>query len=140
MSAAPVQFARMSATQRKSKEPASGTKTKTRGKSGKKPDKKPKVVSKEAPEEFGSFEGALDQLEKTVSRLESGEMPLEEALELFEAGVKLTRQCSETLEAAEKRIEILAGDRGGKAEPFAFDDDFDEDEFEDDDAASDDSL
>ena len=58
-----------------------------------------------------SFEGALEQLETTVARLESGEMPLEEALELFEAGVKLSRQCNETLEAAERRIEILVADR-----------------------------
>ena len=58
------------------------------------------------------FEGALDQLEGTVSRLEEGEMPLEEALELFEAGIKLSRQCNATLEAAERRIEILMADRG----------------------------
>ena len=77
-----------------------------------------------------SFEGALEQLEETVGRLEEGEMPLEEALGLFENGVKLSRQCAETLEAAERRIEILVGDRGDgdalKAEPF------ETDEFEDD--------
>jgi len=60
-----------------------------------------------------SFEGALDQLEQTVERLETGEMPLEEALELFETGVKLSRQCNETLSAAERRIEILITDRAG---------------------------
>ena len=38
-------------------------------------------------------------------------MPLEEALELFEVGVKLTRQCEQTLDAAERRIEILVADR-----------------------------
>ena len=45
-----------------------------------------------------SFESALEQLEGTVARLEEGEMPLEEALELFESGVKLSRQCSTTLD------------------------------------------
>lgn len=59
-----------------------------------------------------SFEGALEQLETTVGRLEEGEMPLEEALELFEKGVALSKQCTTTLEAAEKRIEILVADRG----------------------------
>ncbi len=57
-----------------------------------------------------SFEGALEQLETTVGRLEEGEMPLEEALELFEKGVALSRRCSQTLEAAEKRIEVLVAD------------------------------
>ncbi len=82
------------------------------------------------------FEGALEQLENTVGRLEEGEMPLEEALELFETGVKLSRQCTATLEAAEKRIEILVADRDRRddsgSEPFETDaleddEDFDED-------------
>ena len=66
-----------------------------------------------APEASGlSFEGALERLEETVGRLEAGEMPLEEALALFEQGVKLSRQCTTTLEAAEKRVEILVAGRG----------------------------
>ncbi len=60
-----------------------------------------------------SFESALERLEGSVARLEEGEMPLEEALELFESGVKLSRQCQSTLEEAERRIEILVADRGG---------------------------
>jgi exodeoxyribonuclease VII small subunit len=59
-----------------------------------------------------SFENALERLEGTVARLEEGEMPLEKALELFESGVKLSRQCATTLEEAERRIEILVADRG----------------------------
>jgi len=83
-----------------------------------------------AEDESLSFEGALEQLESTVGRLEEGEMPLEEALELFETGVKLSRQCTTTLEAAEKRIEILVADREGgeDSEPAPFE----TDEFEDD--------
>jgi exodeoxyribonuclease VII small subunit len=69
-----------------------------------------------------SFEGALDQLEQTVARLEGGEMPLEEALELFEAGVELSRQCNQTLEAAERRIEILVADRADENGDFETDD------------------
>jgi exodeoxyribonuclease VII small subunit len=70
-----------------------------------------------------SFESALEQLEATVARLEEGEMPLEEALELFESGVKLSRQCTTTLEEAERRIEILVADRslGEDAESVRFD-------------------
>lgn len=78
------------------------------------------------PAPIPSFEHALAQLESTVARLESGDMPLEEALELFENGVKLSRQCATTLEAAEERIAILVADRkdgaGWHAEPFATDD------------------
>jgi len=62
-----------------------------------------------------SFESALERLEVSVARLEEGEMPLEEALELFESGVKLSRQCQSTLEEAERRIEILVADRGSLA-------------------------
>jgi len=62
-------------------------------------------------------------------------MPLEEALKLFETGVTLSRQCSATLEAAEKRIEILVADRDGdRTQSFETDDlleDDDEDSFGD---------
>ena len=83
-----------------------------------------------------SFEGALEQLETTVGRLEEGEMPLEEALELFEAGVTLSRQCTATLEAAEKRIEILVAGRDGDRTQSFETDELLEDEDEDDDEDS----
>lgn len=82
--------------------------------------------------EAPSFEGALEQLETTVGRLEEGEMPLEDALTLFEKGVLLSRQCAETLEAAERRIEILVAESGDDAdgewasEPFDREDEEDE--------------
>ena len=60
-----------------------------------------------------SFEAALASLEGVVARLESGDMPLEQALEAFEAGVALSRRCAATLDAAERRIEILMAERGG---------------------------
>lgn len=75
-----------------------------------------------------SFEGALEQLETTVGRLEEGEMPLEEALTLFEKGVLLSRQCSETLEAAEKRIEILVAENGDGTDEEWASEPFEEDE------------
>ena len=83
-----------------------------------------------------SFESALEQLEGTVARLEEGEMPLEEALALFESGVKLSRQCSTTLEEAECRIEILVSDRDAAEEsqaiPFESEEDWDGQEDDDD--------
>ena len=65
-----------------------------------------------APAEL-SFEAALAELEGVVSQLESGDMPLEQALEAFESGVKLSRRCAATLDAAERRIEILMAGRSG---------------------------
>jgi exodeoxyribonuclease VII small subunit len=60
-----------------------------------------------------SFESALARLEAIVERLESGDLPLEEALAAFEEGVALSRRCTAELEAAERRIEILVGVTGG---------------------------
>ncbi len=53
------------------------------------------------------FESALTELESIVTRLEQGDLPLEESLGLFERGVKLSRFCHTKLEDAERRIEIL---------------------------------
>ncbi len=66
-----------------------------------------------------SFEGALERLEAIVDRLESGELPLEQALAAFEEGVTLSRRCAGELESAERRIELLVGGPDGTAtEPF----------------------
>ena len=54
-----------------------------------------------------SFENALEQLQATVKRLESGELTLEDSLKHFEEGVRLTRACQEQLSVAEKRVELL---------------------------------
>jgi exodeoxyribonuclease VII small subunit len=53
------------------------------------------------------FEEALKQLEAIVSRLERGDLPLEEALSVFEEGVRLTKLCSARLSEAERRVNIL---------------------------------
>jgi exodeoxyribonuclease VII small subunit len=76
-------------------------------------------TSSPAPDEALSFEGALERLESIVDRLESGDLPLEEALAAFEEGVALSRRCAGELEAAERRIEVLVEQNGGLAtEPF----------------------
>lgn len=56
-----------------------------------------------------SFENTLQELEQIVSRLEGGELPLEQALTEFERGVQLARQGQTTLQQAEQRVEILLG-------------------------------
>ncbi len=60
-----------------------------------------------------SFETSLAELEKIVGKLESGDLPLEQSLELFEKGIKLSRECRERLTKAERRIEILMKDSNG---------------------------
>jgi exodeoxyribonuclease VII small subunit len=67
-----------------------------------------------------AFEEALKELEEIVNRLEQGNLPLEEALQLFEQGVKLSRSCHTKLDEAQKRVEIVLKDEGGKmtAQPF----------------------
>ena len=67
-----------------------------------------------------TFEEALRELEGIVNRLEQGDLPLEEALQFFEDGVKLSRYCHTKLDEAQKRVEILLKDERGKmtAQPF----------------------
>ena len=54
-----------------------------------------------------AFEAALAQLESLVTRLESGELPLDEALRTFEQGVRLTRECQSALGAAQQKVQQL---------------------------------
>ena len=67
------------------------------------------------------FEDCLARLEQIVTALESGNLPLDDSLKVFEEGVTLARQCGRYLEDAERRIEILAKDDGGtlSTRPFA---------------------
>lgn len=62
------------------------------------------------------FEEALEELEKVVERLESGELSLEDSLAAFEEGVKLVRLCNQKLTEVEKKIELLVKDKEGKFE------------------------
>jgi len=67
-----------------------------------------------------SFEEVLQELEEIVNRLEQGDLPLEESLQLFEQGVRLSRSCHTKLDEAQKRLEILLKDEEGlmTARPF----------------------
>jgi exodeoxyribonuclease VII small subunit len=54
-----------------------------------------------------TFEQAMSRLEEIVETLDSGERPLNESLQLFEEGVKLTRECSRQLTEAQGKLEML---------------------------------
>lgn len=60
------------------------------------------------------FDEILKELEGVVTRLEQGDLPLEQSLEAFERGVTLTREGEAILAAAEKRVEVLLSGRGGE--------------------------
>ena len=60
-----------------------------------------------------TFETSLSELESIVQKLESGDLPLEDSLELFEKGIKISRECRERLTSAERRIEILMREADG---------------------------
>lgn len=66
------------------------------------------------------FEKAFQQLEVIVKRLESEELPLDDALQLFEQGIGLSRFCNQKLEEVEKKIELILADAKGqpRIEPF----------------------
>ena len=66
-----------------------------------------------------SFESGLQELESIVKEMESGDLPLERALELFEKGMRLSESCRKQLEEAETRIEMLVR-KGDKVQPEPF--------------------
>jgi exodeoxyribonuclease VII small subunit len=59
-----------------------------------------------------NFEKNLGTLEKLVEALESGDLSLEQSLNQFEKGVKMTRECQAALEAAEQRVQMLVEQNG----------------------------
>jgi exodeoxyribonuclease VII small subunit len=67
-----------------------------------------------------SFEASLEALEQIVHQLEGGDLALEKSLELFEEGIRLSRQCQERLNQAERRIEVLLRDNQGHPVVSAF--------------------
>jgi exodeoxyribonuclease VII small subunit len=61
-----------------------------------------------------NLEKALTDLENLVEELESGDLPLEKAMQKFEEGIKLTRGCQAALKDAEQKVEILLKSAGGE--------------------------
>lgn len=58
------------------------------------------------------FEASLKELEGLVERMERGDLTLEESLQSFERGIRLTRDCQRALRAAEQKVEVLLGGEG----------------------------
>ena len=70
------------------------------------------------------FEKSLAELEVLVTRMESGDMTLDESLCAFERGVSLTRQCQQALSTAEQKVRLLMENNGAsEAMPFPTGDD-----------------
>jgi exodeoxyribonuclease VII small subunit len=68
------------------------------------------------------FEAALEELEQLVTRMESGELPLEDALKQFERGITLTRDCQRALREAEQKVDMLM-DKAGESDTAPFEPD-----------------
>jgi exodeoxyribonuclease VII small subunit len=70
-----------------------------------------------------SFESSLKELEQIVEQLETGDLPLEHSLELFEQGVKLSRDCQKRLDEAERKVELLLKNDDGAFSKIPLDED-----------------
>lgn len=59
-----------------------------------------------------NFEESLASLESLVSAMEEGELSLEESLQAFEKGIRLTRECQAALQNAEQKVQVLISENG----------------------------
>ncbi len=66
------------------------------------------------------FESALKSLEEIVGQLESGDLTLDRALELFEEGIKVSCYCSSKLDEAERKVEVLIKTADGRLKETSF--------------------
>ena len=70
-----------------------------------------------------TFEQSMKNLEQIVQELESGDIPLEEAMQKFEEGIKLSRLCSKKLDETENKITLLLQDQKGNVSEKPFESD-----------------
>lgn len=63
-----------------------------------------------------NFEKALEELEQLVTAMEDGELTLEQSLQAFEKGIKLTRECQSALQEAEQKVQVLLNEEGDTGE------------------------
>lgn len=61
-----------------------------------------------------TFENSMAELEAVVTRLEAGDVTLDESLKLFEQGIKLANSCTKKLDEAEKKVKILSAGADGE--------------------------
>ena len=68
------------------------------------------------------FENAMNRLENIARQLESGDVPLEKAMQLFEEGLELSNRCGDLLEKAQLRVDKLLEGRDGQEETLPMED------------------
>lgn len=78
----------------------------------------------DAKDNLKDFEKSLQQLEQIVSKMENGDLGLQDSLSSFEQGIKLAKQCQDTLSEAELRVEQLI-EKNGLQQTVPFEDDDD---------------
>lgn len=61
-----------------------------------------------------TFEQSIKELEEIASKLEAGDVTLDESLELFEQGIKLSKSCQKMLDTAEKKVSVLMANEDGE--------------------------
>lgn len=68
-----------------------------------------------------TFESALQELEKIVREMESGDLNLEESVGKYEQGIQLSKFCLDTLDQIEKKISLITVDQNGDVKETPFD-------------------
>jgi exodeoxyribonuclease VII small subunit len=74
----------------------------------------PETIVAKAKKPF-TVEHALGELEALINAMEGGELTLEQSLQAFEMGIRLTRECQEALNQAEQKVQILLSEKGDTA-------------------------
>ncbi|ETR70679.1 MAG: exodeoxyribonuclease VII small subunit [Candidatus Magnetoglobus multicellularis str. Araruama] len=67
-----------------------------------------------------TFESAIEQLDKIVDELETGDIPLEQAIKKFEEGVKLSQICTKRLDETEEKMSMLIKTSDGQLKNIPF--------------------
>lgn len=71
-----------------------------------------------------NFEEAINELEGIVEKLEKGELPLDESIEVFQKGIELSKFCSKRLDEVERKISILVEDEKGAIKEVPFENNY----------------
>ncbi len=80
------------------------------------------VEEQEDMQQSLSFEQAMEKLEHIVTKLESGELPLEQAIGLYQEGTRLSQLCAGKLEQVERKIDmVMETEQGLEQQPFNHD-------------------
>lgn len=78
------------------------------------------MARKKASEAAVTFEAAMLELEEIVQSLEKGDLPLDEAVALFEQGVRLSRLCAGKLDVAQEKVRRILVEKDGELIPLPF--------------------